>query len=76
MTPFRCRSATLDAGLFSRYFNDCPVVTAEGRTFPVETHCLEDVYEQLGYRLASDSPAALREGMGMRFNQVIGNFVQ
>ncbi|GMH43004.1 hypothetical protein BSKO_10926 [Bryopsis sp. KO-2023] len=35
-------SATLDAGIFSSYF-DCPVLTTEGRTFPVEHHFLEDV---------------------------------
>lgn len=29
-------SATLDAGAFSSYFNDCPVIEAEGRTYPVE----------------------------------------
>ncbi|MBB5351451.1 ATP-dependent helicase HrpA [Haloferula luteola] len=29
-------SATLDAGAFSVYFGNCPVVEAEGRTFPVE----------------------------------------
>lgn len=29
-------SATLDSKKFSRFFNDCPVVTIPGRTFPVE----------------------------------------
>lgn len=29
-------SATLDSQKFSRYFNDCPVLTIPGRTFPVE----------------------------------------
>ncbi|GAA5482480.1 ATP-dependent RNA helicase HrpA [Haloferula sargassicola] len=29
-------SATLDAGAFAAYFHDCPVIEAEGRTFPVE----------------------------------------
>ncbi|ODQ79754.1 hypothetical protein BABINDRAFT_36500 [Babjeviella inositovora NRRL Y-12698] len=29
-------SATLDSDKFSKYFNDCPVVTIPGRTFPVE----------------------------------------
>ncbi|GAQ84373.1 helicase domain-containing protein [Klebsormidium nitens] len=60
-------SATLDAGLFSSYFGGCPVVSAEGRTFPVQMHCLEDIYERLAYKLAADSPAAQREGAGMRF---------
>ncbi|KAI4375529.1 hypothetical protein MLD38_013387 [Melastoma candidum] len=52
-------SATVDAGLFSRYFLNCPVVTAQGRTHPVETFFLEDVYENLKYLLASDSFASL-----------------
>ncbi|KAJ1983645.1 DEAH-box ATP-dependent RNA helicase prp43 [Dimargaris verticillata] len=30
-------SATLDAGKFQQYFNDAPLLTIEGRTFPVET---------------------------------------
>lgn len=52
-------SATVDASLFSHYFGDCPVITAKGRTHPVTSFFLEDVYENLEYRLASDSPAAL-----------------
>lgn len=54
------RSATVDSNLFSRYFGDCPVITAEGRTHPVTTYFLEDVYESINYRLASDSAAAIR----------------
>jgi HrpA-like RNA helicase len=30
-------SATLDQELFSKYFNNCPVITIPGRVFPVET---------------------------------------
>jgi len=56
------RSATVDSSLFSRYFNNCPVVTAEGRTHPVTTYFLEDIYDQIEYRLASDSPASLTDG--------------
>ncbi|KAL5182264.1 DExH-box ATP-dependent RNA helicase DExH7, chloroplastic [Glycine soja] len=55
-------SATVDSSLFSRYFNNCPVVTAEGRTHPVTTYFLEDIYDQIEYRLASDSPASLTDG--------------
>jgi len=53
------RSATVDASLFSHYFGDCPIITAKGRTHPVTSFFLEDVYDNLEYRLASDSPAAL-----------------
>lgn len=52
-------SATVDASIFSRYFGNCPVVMVKGRTFPVDTMYLEDIYEVLDYRLSSDSPAAL-----------------
>ncbi|KAK9162124.1 hypothetical protein Syun_003026 [Stephania yunnanensis] len=53
-------SATVDSGLFSRYFGNCPVITAEGRTHPVSTYFLENIYEHLSYSLASDSPASIR----------------
>jgi ATP-dependent RNA helicase DHX29 len=48
----------VDANLFSKYFGDCPVITAEGRTHPVSTIFLEDVYEKINYSLPSDSPAS------------------
>ena len=38
----------------------CPVITTMGRTFPVQQLFLEDVYRLTQYRLAPDSPAALR----------------
>lgn len=53
-------SATLDAGRFCRYFGGCPHVSAEGRTFPVEAHYLEDAIEMCGYALGEDSPCAMR----------------
>ncbi|XP_052179398.1 DExH-box ATP-dependent RNA helicase DExH7, chloroplastic isoform X2 [Diospyros lotus] len=56
-------SATVDPDLFSRYFGHCPVITAQGRTHPVSTYFLEDVYENINYQLASDSPAYLRDDM-------------
>jgi ATP-dependent RNA helicase DHX29 len=36
-------SATLDASLYSGYFGNCPVLSAAGRTHPVEHLFLEDV---------------------------------
>ncbi|KAF6147856.1 hypothetical protein GIB67_014436 [Kingdonia uniflora] len=53
-------SATVDSDLFSRYFGNCPVLTAQGRTHPVSTYFLEDIYDNLKYCLASDSPASIR----------------
>ena len=41
-------SATLDSGLFARYFGGCPILAAGGRTFPVEHLFLEDAYELTG----------------------------
>eukprot|EP00250_Pteridium_aquilinum_P000849 c11023_g1_i1 orf=66-3809(+) len=36
-------SATLDAELFSRYFNNCPVIRVPGFTYPVQSFYLDDV---------------------------------
>lgn len=35
-------SATIDTTLFSKYFNDCPVIEVQGRAFPVQQYFLED----------------------------------
>lgn len=35
-------SATLEAKKFSAYFNDCPIFSIEGRTFPVEIYFTQD----------------------------------
>ncbi|OAY64742.1 ATP-dependent RNA helicase Dhx29 [Ananas comosus] len=69
-------SATLDASLFSRYFGGCPVIRAEGRTHPVSTHFLEDVYEKLEYCLPWDSPASgtsLAPNRGKRSSGAVDN---
>ena len=29
-------SATIDTSMFSEYFNNCPIVEIEGRSFPVQ----------------------------------------
>lgn len=55
-------SATMDADLLQSYFGGCPVLSAAGRTFPVEHLFLEDAYEAVGYRLDADAPVALRGG--------------
>lgn len=55
---FTFRSATVDSSLFARYFGDCPVINVEGRTHPVSSHFLEDVYEKMEYCLALDSPVS------------------
>ncbi|XP_020590261.1 DExH-box ATP-dependent RNA helicase DExH7, chloroplastic isoform X2 [Phalaenopsis equestris] len=51
-------SATFDSSLFSKYFGHCPIISVEGRTHPVSTFHLEDIYEKLEYLLPSDSMAS------------------
>jgi len=52
-------SATLQAETFSRYFDDCPVLSCKGRSFPVTEHFLEDVLEYTDFKLHLDSPCRL-----------------
>ncbi|KAH9519541.1 ATPdependent RNA helicase [Bulinus truncatus] len=49
-------SATLNAQLFSSYFDGCPVLEIPGRTFPVQQYFLEDVIEFTRYQLEDKSP--------------------
>ncbi|XP_067559308.1 putative ATP-dependent RNA helicase DHX57 isoform X3 [Pseudorca crassidens] len=51
-------SATLNAELFSEYFNSCPVITIPGRTFPVDQFFLEDAIAVTRYVLQDGSPYA------------------
>ncbi|XP_072032670.1 putative ATP-dependent RNA helicase DHX57 [Amphiura filiformis] len=48
-------SATLNAELFSGYFDDGPVIEIPGKTFPVESFFLEDAIEMSKYKLEEDS---------------------
>ncbi|KAL9691241.1 hypothetical protein QQ045_011660 [Rhodiola kirilowii] len=66
-------SATVDSNLFSRYFNNCPVVFAKGRTHPVTTYFLEDIYDSINYRLDSDSPASMRSNTFTKQNHLVSN---
>ncbi|XP_068622480.1 3'-5' RNA helicase YTHDC2-like [Battus philenor] len=43
-------SATCDTQIFSRYFNNCPVVTIPGRLHEVQRYYLEDVLKMTHYR--------------------------
>ncbi|OCT79840.1 putative ATP-dependent RNA helicase DHX57 [Xenopus laevis] len=49
-------SATLNAELFSHYFQDCPVLHIPGRTFPVDQYFLEDAIAKTRYVLEDGSP--------------------
>lgn len=61
-------SATLNAGVFSSYFSDAPLIEIEGRTFPVTHVYLEDILKTTGYipyaSLSREGRAMLREGAG------------
>ncbi|XP_026736071.1 ATP-dependent RNA helicase DHX30-like [Trichoplusia ni] len=45
-------SATLDIGVFTSYFNQCPVIEVPGRTFPVEILHLEDIQKKFNLKLS------------------------
>eukprot|EP00959_Pyramimonas_sp_CCMP1952_P433447 9076811-Pyramimonas_sp.AAC.2 len=42
-------SATLNTEVFSAYFDNCPIVSVPGFTYPVDDFYLEDVLELVGY---------------------------
>lgn len=48
-------SATVNAEIFSRYFDGAPVLNIPGRTFPVEQLFLEDILDKCGFVLEPDS---------------------
>lgn len=48
-------SATLNAKLFSDYFNGCPILEIPGRTFPVEQIFLEEILDRSKFVLEADS---------------------
>ncbi|XP_046383681.1 dosage compensation regulator [Ischnura elegans] len=54
-------SATIDTTLFSRYFNDCPVVEVEGRAFPVQEYFLEDCVQLVKFIPPIDSRKRKRD---------------
>ncbi|KAK3925802.1 Putative ATP-dependent RNA helicase DHX57 [Frankliniella fusca] len=48
-------SATINADLFSAYFNKIPIVEIPGRTFPVQQIFLDEIIEKTNYVLEEDS---------------------
>lgn len=53
-------SATLNAKLFSDYFNDAPVLEIPGRTFPVQQIFLETILDMSKFVLEPDSQVCTR----------------
>jgi ATP-dependent helicase HrpB len=54
-------SATLDGARFSRLMGQCPVVTSEGRSFPLELH---HIGRRAELRIEEDMAAAVRRSLG------------
>ncbi|CAH0598209.1 unnamed protein product [Chrysodeixis includens] len=44
-------SATLDTGVFTSYFDQCPIIEVPGRTHPVEVLHLEDIQKKFNLKL-------------------------
>ena len=42
-------SATIDTTLFSKYFNNCPIIEVPGRAFPVQEYFLEDAIQMTNF---------------------------
>ncbi|XP_061376870.1 putative ATP-dependent RNA helicase DHX57 isoform X2 [Danaus plexippus] len=51
-------SATLNAELFSDYFDKVPVLEIPGRTFPVEQYFLDDILDMTDYIMEENGPFA------------------
>ncbi len=73
-------SATIDSGIFSAYFDHCPVLSIPGRTFPVQTLYLEDILSQLDFRLRSQrttriSGAAQSSQLDIEYSQLMDPFI-
>ena len=53
-------SATLNAELFSAYLGGAPIISAPGRSFPVDTIHLEQIYDTLDYVIDPDNRSCRR----------------
>lgn len=43
-------SANANLNIFSKYFNDCPIIDVEGNCYPVKDFFLEDIVQMLNYK--------------------------
>lgn len=55
-------SATIDTTLFSKYFNNCPVIEIPGRAYPVKQYFLEDAVELTKFVPPTDTRKRKRGG--------------
>jgi hypothetical protein len=60
-SPSSQMSATLDSELFCSFFGGAPLVNVPGRTYPVATYFLEDLYDATNHTIEEDSMYTLRE---------------
>ncbi|KAK9052239.1 hypothetical protein SSX86_028867 [Deinandra increscens subsp. villosa] len=78
LLPFRpelrlvLMSATINAEIFSSYFNGAPVIQIPGVTHPVDTYFLENILESTRYRLTADNQID-DYGQVWKFNKQIPN---
>ncbi|XP_038217928.1 ATP-dependent RNA helicase DHX30-like [Zerene cesonia] len=54
-------SATLDIGVFTRYFGDCPLVEVPGRTYPVEDLYLDHLEKSFNLKFKSTKENCTKE---------------
>lgn len=47
-------SASMDAGLFARYFDNCPIISVPGRVYPVENIFLNDICREMQINMPRD----------------------
>lgn len=66
-------SATIDTTLFSKYFNDCPVIEIPGRAFPVQNYFLEDCIELTKFIPPADTRKRKGGGGGDDDESTIGD---
>ncbi|XP_017839109.1 dosage compensation regulator isoform X2 [Drosophila busckii] len=59
-------SATIDTTLFSKYFNDCPVIEVPGRAFPVQQFFLEDIIQMTHFVPSAESCRKRKEELEER----------
>lgn len=57
-------SATINSDIFSQYFNNCPVLVIPGMTHPVQTHYLEDILNDLDFRVRPKHTKSVRKQFG------------
>lgn len=69
-------SATLNADLFSDYFEGAPVLSIPGRTFPVEQFFLESVIEMTNYILEDGSEYCRKVKNSNSFEEELALFQQ